>query len=137
MSPTEIPQQRIHEVVILPERPEPFDCKVGYWDYPSGWAPKNHPRSPIYLCQVEWAWSPMHNRIDAYHLHRGKTHWSLWSRYWDDNWGRYNWESCARVSGVQDARATGRAMLKALFGRWGIDLNDSDNKPYRRLIRSC
>ena len=63
--------------------------------------------------------------------------WALFRISWDDNWGRYNWESCARVSGVQDARAAGRAMLKALFGRWGIDLNDSDNKPYRRLIRSC
>ena len=107
MSPTELPQQRIHEVVDLPERPEPFDCKGGYLDYPSGWAPKNHPRSPIYLCQVEWAWSPMHNRIDAYHLHRGKTHWSLWSRYWDDNWGRWGWTAIGSVHrrGVDERQA--------------------------------
>ena len=30
MSPTELPQQRIHEVVGLPERPEPFNCLAGY-----------------------------------------------------------------------------------------------------------
>ncbi len=31
MSPTELPQQRIHEVVELPERPAEFDCEVGLW----------------------------------------------------------------------------------------------------------
>jgi hypothetical protein len=30
MSPTELPQQRIHEVIDLPKRPEPFDCDVCY-----------------------------------------------------------------------------------------------------------
>ena len=29
MSPTELPQQRIHEVLEFAERPEPFDCIVG------------------------------------------------------------------------------------------------------------
>ena len=43
-----------------------------------------------YLAQVEWAWSPMNNRLDAYYLHKGRTHWSLWSRYWDDNWGKWS-----------------------------------------------
>ena len=78
MLPSELPQQRIHEVVELPVRPEPFDSKVGLWDYSSDMVPKHRPRNPIYLCQVEWAWTPMHNRVAAYHLHRGRTHWSLW-----------------------------------------------------------
>ncbi len=80
MLPSELPQQRMHEAVGLLPRPEPFDCKAGYWDYPSGSAPKNQPRNPTYLCQVEWAWSPLHNRLDAYYLHRGRSHWSLWLR---------------------------------------------------------
>ena len=46
-----------------------------------------------YLGQVEWSWSPAHNRLDAYFLNRGRTHWSLWSRYWDDNWS--NWADIA------------------------------------------
>ena len=29
MSPAELPQQRIHEVITLPPKPEPFDCIVG------------------------------------------------------------------------------------------------------------
>ena len=91
MSPEDLPQQRIHEVAVLPERPDRFECIVGYRSYPKGSLPKQPGRSSTYLCQVEWAWSPMHNRLDAYLLHRGRTHWSLWNQYWDDNeggWGR-------------------------------------------------
>ena len=89
MSPEELPQQRIHEVVALPKRPEEFDFKVGYELVPYGKLPKNAPIKSTYLCQVEWAWSPAHNRLDAYYLHRGRTHWSLWSKYWDDNWMKW------------------------------------------------
>lgn len=32
----------------------------------------------------------MNNLLDAYYLHRGRTHWSLWSQYWDDNWGHWS-----------------------------------------------
>jgi len=39
---------------------------------------------------VEWAWSLPHNRLDAYYPHRGRSEWSLWSKYWDDNW--MQWE---------------------------------------------
>ena len=74
MSPEELPQQRIHEVVALPKRPEEFDFKVGYELVPYGELPKNAPIKSTYLCQVEWAWSPAHNRLDAYYLHRGRTH---------------------------------------------------------------
>jgi len=89
MSPNQLPQQRIHEVVVLPSRPEPFDCVVGYGQFPKGSLPHDIPSDPDYLCQVEWAWSPANNRIDAYYLHLGRTHWSLWSRYWDDNYGEW------------------------------------------------
>ena len=89
MSPEELPQQRIHEVVALPKRPEEFDFKVGYELVPYGELPKNAPTNSTYLCQVEWAWSPAHSRLDAYYLHRGRTHWSLWSKYWDDNWMKW------------------------------------------------
>ena len=30
MLPTELPQQRIHKVVELPERPAEFNCEVDY-----------------------------------------------------------------------------------------------------------
>jgi len=113
MSPSELPQQRVHEVVDLPPRPEPFDCKAGYRDYPSGSAPRNQPRNPTYLCQVEWAWSPMHNRLDAYYLHRGSSHWSLWSRYWD---GKWEWvtAACVHRRGVTEKQAAVYLLLEFL-----------------------
>jgi hypothetical protein len=58
MSPEDLPQQRIHEVVTLPKRPEEFDCQVGYELFPYGKLPKNALTNSTYLCQVEWAWFP-------------------------------------------------------------------------------
>ena len=58
--------------------------------------------SPIYLAQTEWAWSPYHNRLDAYHLHRGRRHWILWNNYWDFNWSKWEWEPVGSV-GRQEA----------------------------------
>lgn len=136
MSPDQLPQQRIHEIVALPERPDPFDCHVGYGAVPADVIPKSSkPRSPIYLAQVEWAWSPMHNRIDAYYLHRGRTHWVLWSRYYDDNWGRWNWVAvaCSHRRGVSEHQAAVYLLIelwKAEAADSGVDqfhwLNESD-----------
>ena len=80
MSHTQLPQQRIHEVLEFVEHPEPFNSTVGYGAVPTSAIPKNGPSSPIYLAQVEWAWSPMHSRVSAYYLHRGRSHWVLWLR---------------------------------------------------------
>ena len=43
MSPDELPQQRIHEVTTLPSKPEPFDCTVGYGQFPKGSLPSAIP----------------------------------------------------------------------------------------------
>ena len=114
MSPDELPQQRIHEVVELPDRPEPFDCHVGYGAVPADAIPMGEPRNPSYLAQVEWAWSPMHNKLDAYYLHRGRTHWSLWTRYWDDNWGQWEWvaAACVGKKGVSMHQAAVYLLMK-------------------------
>ena len=55
MSPTELPQQRIHEIVGLPERPAEFNCEVGYGVFQDGAFPKNAPTTP--LC----------NRVNLFH----------------------------------------------------------------------
>lgn len=70
MSPEALPQQRIHEVVGLPDRPEPFDCHVGYGAVPADVIPKSGPRSPEYLAQVEWAWSPNVSEITKHHYNQ-------------------------------------------------------------------
>ena len=60
MAPEQLPQQRIHEVITLPERPAVFDCVVGQRIYPKGALPQKPSPNATYLCQVEWAWSPAH-----------------------------------------------------------------------------
>ncbi len=122
MSPEDLPQQRIHEVVGLPERPAEFDCEVGYGVFPNDALPKNAPNNSTYLCQVEWAWSPVHNRLDAYYLHRGRTHWSLWSKYWDDNWMRWNQVAlgCVPRRGVTQKQAA----VYLLMEFWAFDAKE-------------
>jgi hypothetical protein len=124
MSPDELPQQRIHEVVGLPERPTEFNSRVGYGVSPKGGLPKAGLANSIYLCQVEWAWSPAHNRLDAYYLHRGRSEWSLWSKYWDDNW--MQWENigvgCVPKRGVSQKQAA----VHLLLDYWVFDARESD-----------
>jgi len=54
-------------------------------------APSSMPRSARYVGQVEWAWSPMNMRIDAYYLSmcRHHRHWVLWVKGYNDNWSRW------------------------------------------------
>jgi hypothetical protein len=126
MSPDELPQQRIHEVVRFPIRPEPFDCHVGYGGVPEDIIPNKAARSSIYLCQVEWAWSPMHNRLDAYYLHRGRRHWLLWTRYWDDNWGKWEWivAACVPKKDVSERQAAVHLLME--FWKEEAEENDVD-----------
>ena len=124
MSPTQLPQQRIHEVVDLPKRPDPFDCIVGYGAVPDDIIPKQVSRCAIYLCQVEWAWSPAHNRLDSYYLNKGRTHWSLWSRYLDDNDCPWKWVwvpvGCVPLAGLDDRTAA----IHLLIDFWRFDANE-------------
>ena len=92
MLPEQIPQQRLNEVVSLPAKPN--DLKV-YVDNdvplkknrPVAW-----PRKLIYLCGVEWAWSPAHNRMDHYYLNLKPNHFFLWNHYLDDLSIPWKWE---------------------------------------------
>lgn len=91
MRPSELPQQRLYLV-------------RGQVIRPAGWAstteqattgidlPAAMPRTARYLGQVEWAWSPMNMRIDAYYLSMDRPHrrWVLWGKPYDDNWGQWD-----------------------------------------------
>jgi hypothetical protein len=57
--PGQRPSQRIYEVIQSPVRPVPFDSYVSV-GLPDGFGPRNRPRSPTYLGQVERAGSPAH-----------------------------------------------------------------------------
>ena len=95
MSPNDLPQQRVVEVVDLPPCPNGIDiCLYTAYKRKMPSLPSRHAK---YLCQVEWAWSPMHSRISSYYIHRGHTYWILWERLLDQDWGATLWEIAASV----------------------------------------
>ena len=123
MSPDELPQQRIKEVIGLPERPSQFDFDVGYGCSPKDGAPASGLENATYLCQTEWAWSPMHSRVDAYYLLKGTSEWSLWSKYWDDNWGEWQYICIGTVHrrGVDQRQAA----IYLLLEFWECDVKEN------------
>ncbi|WP_315703394.1 MULTISPECIES: hypothetical protein [unclassified Bradyrhizobium] len=111
MLPSEMPQQRISEVVSLPSRPVPFDFEVGYGNFAPDVVPKQGvPRSPKLLVQVEWAEGPVNNGISAFYLQARKKYWVLWLRMFNDNsypW-RWDWQAigyCNRANVDEEVAA--------------------------------
>ena len=89
MSPELLPQQKLAEVVSLPELPKGLDPKIEWVEPLLRQPPRSSPRKLTYLFSVEWAWSPMHNRIDNYYLNPRRTGWLLWNNWVED--GGYPW----------------------------------------------
>jgi hypothetical protein len=115
MSPGELPQQRIHEVINLPKRPDPFICFVGYGcKVPQKEHSEYEPRSPIYLGQTEWAWDPMHCRLESYYLQRDNDYWVLWAQYWSDNDGEWGWITiaCLENENVSEEQAAVHLLIE-------------------------
>ena len=91
MSPDLRPQQRLAEVSYLPELPKGLDPKIEWIEPLLRQPPRSSPRKLTYLFSVEWAWSPMHNRIDNYYLNPRRTGWLLWNNYIDDGAVKWSW----------------------------------------------
>ena len=89
MSPELLPQQKFAEVVTLPDLPKGLDPKIEWVEPLLRQPPRSSPRKLTYLFSVEWAWSPMHNRIDNYYLNPRRTGWLLWNNWVED--GGYPW----------------------------------------------
>jgi hypothetical protein len=76
-----------------PEQLELFDeisSSKDYYEFdlePGGQFPQKPPNSALFLCLVEWAWSPMHDRLDAYLVSRtqDRKFWILWKQCLDGN----------------------------------------------------
>jgi hypothetical protein len=45
---------------------------AGWWHFP-----KAIKRRSVRLCALEWSWSAVTDRLEAYYLHPGRTHWML------------------------------------------------------------
>ena len=124
MTPNILPQQRIQEVVSLPELPAGVAVSND-GPFPKGSVPEKPSSTSIYLCQVEWSWSPRNNRTSAYYLHRGRSHWSLWERWPDDNLGNEGvWEvkACCEKKNVPEKVAA----IQLLIARWELEANYYD-----------
>ncbi len=127
MSPGSLPKQRLTLVTELPSRPDPFDSMVGWNAVPESSTPKRGPRKANHLGQVEWAWSPMHNRLDAYYVHRGRTFWVLWIYAYDDNWSVWNWVAVGCVPLFQASEKEAAAHLMLDMFTWQKDHEGLDH----------
>ena len=69
MTPHILPKQRLNEVVEIPDKPDDLNVLI-HWKDPilAKNYPKGTPRKLTFVCSVEWAWSPMNNRIANYYL---------------------------------------------------------------------
>lgn len=116
MSPDALPQQRLVAVRDLPPRPEGFEYHEADDDLPEGLDRYSEPDYALFLCQLEWAWSPMNNAIHAFYLEPCDQHWLLWIRWFDDDtlpWGwRWYLQGWAqRIPGVDDRTAAFHAII--------------------------
>lgn len=83
---------------------------------------------PLYLGQVEWAWSPMHGRIEAYYLENRSGHWLLWTRVYDDNWQAWIWALSAYARcGATSPQTAARELLVAA---WRAKRRSEDLDPF-------
>jgi hypothetical protein len=127
MSALELPEQRIDSVANLIDRPDPFNTVVGWDEKPAGVMLANGPHNADYLGQVEWAWSPMNNRVDAYYLSRGRSHWMLWLYSYDDNWEKWDWLPIGYVPRKHVSRQQAAIHLLIDFWRWDKEEGDLDH----------
>ena len=69
MTPDVRPKQRLNEVIGLPAKPDDLNILIEWKDpITSKHYPKGTPRKLTFVCSVEWAWSPMNNRIANYYI---------------------------------------------------------------------
>lgn len=122
MSPTELPPQRLYEVIELQPLPQGLEPVVCFGSAPHGIFPKRRPSRLAYLGSCEWAWSPMHSRIMGYHLHRGRTHWLLYAQDMDPYEPDFAWMQIAHMPrGDIGDRA---AAIHLMIATWALEAKE-------------
>ncbi len=122
MTPDALPRQRSPGETPLPERPAGFR---GYCDWcdamPDDVRPKGSPRTVEYLGSVEWAWSPAHDRYDAYYIGLRGRHWCLWRRWqdWDSPGQPWRWQLFGWAR--KGSESWEAAAVYTLLDAWGSD----------------
>ena len=127
ITPKEVPIQKTQKKIKLPSRPKSFQ---GICDFLEPMnekdRPKGSPRKTYYIGSVEWAWSPMHSRIDSYYLNPRGSYWLLWIYWQDDNdWNmRWKWTlySYAKKNKVEPKDAA----IYLLMDAWSAEKENSE-----------
>lgn len=131
MTPGELPQQRVFAVETLPamsERPQ-----VQMYGYEGYGSPKAMHRESRLIAQAEWAWSPFHNRIDAYWLHPGRGRWYFWYTYFDDNDAPWRWVETLVASCPRRDVSAELAAVSLLAAFWKMSVEDYELDRYHWL----
>jgi hypothetical protein len=127
MRPEDLPQQRLHLVEGLPER-RGFHARCDYTDPLPARKQPGEPQAPVYLGMVEWAWSPMHSRIDSYYLDQNKEYWFLWNLYDDACEHGWTWVLYAYGEWVDIAPETAATYL--LLDAWKAEAKENELDKY-------
>ena len=117
MAPGLRPQQRLYEVVTLPDIPKGLAPKIEMDQPLLKNPPKASPQKLTYLFSVEWAWSPMHNRNDNYYINPRRTGWLLWNNWLED--GGYPWTSGTSPQSDHTGRSIKSPSWKTFLRRRG------------------
>ena len=100
------------------------------------------PKSAIYLGPLEYdtengpnSWITR-DEYYIYPLQNDEYDWAIFRISWDDNWGRWEWSSDARIKGLfANYKEAARLLLYKLWENWQLDLNDSENNPYVNFLK--
>ena len=103
MAPEHRPQQRLNKIISVPLIHNKLKPKIDWLNPLKKRRPKGSPRKLSFLCSVEWAWSPMHNRIDNYYLNPRRAGWLLWINRLNDHTVPWTWwwGNPPKIIGVQ------------------------------------
>jgi len=131
MSPDALPQQRLY---LVPDMGANLDSLCISKGVPGEEGiPSKLPRRAAPIAQVEWAWSPMHNRIDYYHISMdsNRSRWVLWHSCFDDSGYRWRWELMSAISTARAGVSKRTAAIALLYHFWRKETENMDLDHYR------
>jgi hypothetical protein len=130
MSPGALPQQRLYLVPDIGSTPD--NISISSSNPGRDGIPRKLPRSATPIAQVEWAWSPMHNRIDSYHISMDTTRsrWVFWHSYFDDNCFPWRWVVAAATSTPRAGLSKKQAAAALLQHYWLQETEDMELDHY-------
>ena len=68
---------------------------------------------------------------------RGRKHeWAMFRISWDDNEGRYEWQTGVVGSGFASPKEAAEAMLRHLYREWSVDVDQPEYEEQRDFLES-